>query len=81
MKITTGKVFFKSNTEADEQVATPHLLDLDLCLSGTPVALGYWDHGPAVTANNGFQWNLNRYIEVTVQYGVYFPASIFTKLC
>ncbi len=64
MIITTGKVFFKPDIKTDEEVAAPHLLDLELSLSGTTVPPSYRDHDPAETANNGFQRDLNRYIEV-----------------
>ena len=62
--IPSGEIFFQPNVEADEEIATAHFLDFEFGDAGAAVAPGDGDGGETEAANDGFQREFNRDVEV-----------------
>jgi hypothetical protein len=57
--ITSAKILFQPNVEADKQVTAAHFFDFKLRFSTPAIAPGNWNNGPAVPADDGLERDFN----------------------
>src|SRR5215469_7442111 len=62
--IAAAEVFFHPAVERDEQITAAHLLDFELRDAGPPIPPGDWQCGPGITADDGFERQLDGEIEM-----------------
>ncbi len=62
--IPAAEMLFQPNIEANEQVTTAHLLDLELRFAGAAITPRYGYARPFVASNNRFQGYLDRQVEM-----------------
>ena len=62
--VAAAEVFLQPDVHADEEIAAPHFLDLQLGHAVLPVAPGDRDHGPGVAPDDGLERQLDRQVEM-----------------
>lgn len=65
--VPPAEVFFEPDVQTDEQITATHFFDFELRGAGSAIAPGYGDNFPAVSPDDGFQWNLDGQIEMRGQ--------------
>src|SRR5688572_9902558 len=67
--VTPTEILLQPHVGTDKEVATAHLLDLQLRLAVFPVLPGNWHYGPSIAPHNGLQGDLDGQIEMRGQKG------------
>ena len=62
--VTTTEKFLQPDVQTDEKISAAHLVDFELGFAGFAVTPSHGDHCPGVTADDRFEWNFYRQIEM-----------------
>lgn len=62
--ISPGKILFQPDVKADKEIPATHFLDFELGHAGATIALGDRDGSKTETADDSFQRELDRDVEM-----------------
>jgi len=62
--IAASEVFLQPQIRTEKHVTTAHFLNLQFRYPRAPAAPGDWDRGPRVTADDGFEGQLDSDLEM-----------------
>jgi hypothetical protein len=62
--VTASEMFLQPQIQTDKHVTAAHFLNLQFRYPRAPAAPGDWDRGPRVTADDGFEGQLDSDVEM-----------------